>query len=312
LHSVLRPESVVAIVRRRAAWYESAVMARVRDYFEFVRFSHTVFALPFALASMAVAAGPERRGWPGGRTFLLIVAAMVCARTAAMGFNRSVDRKFDALNPRTAGRHLPAGRIGRVQAWMLVAASAAGFVAVTWWINPLCFYLSPVALAVVFFYSFTKRFTDWSHFFLGLALGLAPLGAWLAVTGQFAWPPVTLAAAVMFWLVGFDIIYATQDWEFDRQHGLRSLPARWGVAYSLGFARLAHAAAWVLLVGFGLISGLRAPYYVGLAVVLVCLLWQHCLARRPDERSLQTAFFRMNATISVVLWLAVATDVAWR
>src|ERR1041385_7024280 len=174
-------------------------MRAVRKYFEFVRFSHTVFALPFALAAMAVAAG-ERHGWPGRRTVLLILAAMGCARTAAMGLNRIADERFDALNPRTAGRDLPAGKIGRIEAWMLVVLCAAGLVVTSYFINRTCFVLSPVALAVVFFYSFTKRFTSFSHFFLGLSLALAPLGAWLAVRGDFSqpWPPVVLALAVVF------------------------------------------------------------------------------------------------------------------
>jgi len=283
-------------------------MAGIGTYFEFVRFSHTVFALPFALAAMVVAA----EGWPGWRTFLLILGAMVCARTAAMAFNRIADRKLDALNPRTAQRHLPAGKIGRLEAWGLVAASVAGFVAVTWFINPICFYLSPVALAVVFFYSFTKRFTSLSHFFLGLSLSLAPLGAWLAVRGEFAWTPVVLALAVVFWLVGFDIIYATQDYEFDRAHGLRSLPARWGIAGSLRFARLAHTGMGLALLGFGLISGMRVPYYAGLVIIFTCLVIQHRLARYRDPVSVNVAFFRMNAVISVVLLMAVITDVAWR
>lgn len=277
----------------------------MRKYFELVRFSHTVFALPFALAAMMVAA-QETGGWPGWRTFGLVVAAMVCARTAAMAFNRIVDRKFDALNPRTAGRHLPAGQIPLASARLLVCLSAVAFVAVTWWINRICFYLSPVALAVVFFYSYTKRFTDWSHVFLGLSLGLAPLGAWLAVRGEFGWPAVVLAAAVVFWLVGFDIIYATQDVEFDRQAGLRSLPARLGVAAALRVAQAAHALMAAGLVGFGLISAMRWPYYVGWAVIVICLVWQHFLARKQDPVSLNTAFFRMNAIISVVFVAAVA------
>jgi 4-hydroxybenzoate polyprenyltransferase len=283
----------------------------IRKYFEFVRFSHTVFALPFALASMVVAASANR-GWPGWRTFLLIVAAMVCARTAAMGFNRIVDRRFDALNPRTAGRHLPLGKIRLAGAWVLVCLSAAGFVVVTWYINPVCFYLSPVALLVVCFYSYTKRFTDLSHLFLGLALGIAPLGAWLAVRGQFDWPPCVLAAAVVFWLVGFDIIYATQDYEFDRSQGLRSLPARLGIAGSLRVAQVAHGVMAVLLVAFGLISNLHMPYYTGMAIIVVCLAVQHVLARKRDPVSLNAAFFRMNAIISTVFLGAVAVDVVWR
>jgi 4-hydroxybenzoate polyprenyltransferase len=280
----------------------------IRKYFEFVRFSHAVFALPFALASMAVAASATR-GWPGWRIFLLILAAMVCARTTAMGFNRIVDRRFDALNPRTAQRHLPEGRIHLASAWMLVCLSAVGLMVVTLFINPVCFYLSPVALLVVCFYSYTKRFTDFSHFFLGLALGIAPLGAWLAVRGQFAWPPGVLAAVVVFWLVGFDIIYATQDYEFDKSQGLHSLPARLGIDGGLRVARAAHGVMAVLLLAFGLISHLGVPYYFGLATILVCLVAQHVLARKQDPVSLNTAFFRMNAVISAVFLFAVVADV---
>lgn len=283
----------------------------LRKYLEFVRFSHTVFALPFALASMVVAASANH-GWPGRGTFLLILAAMVCARTAAMGFNRIVDREFDALNPRTEKRHLPVGKIGLASARVLVCLSAAGLVGVSWFINPLCFYLSPVALLVVFFYSFTKRFTDFSHFFLGLALGIAPLGAWLAVRGRFDWPPCVLAAAVVFWLVGFDIIYATQDYEFDKSEGLHSLPARLGIAGGLRISRAAHGVTGALLLGFGLISHLGVPYYLGLATIAICLVAQHVLARRQDPASLNIAFFRMNAVISAVFLFAVVADVISR
>jgi 4-hydroxybenzoate polyprenyltransferase len=284
----------------------------IRKYLEFVRFSHTVFALPFALAAMAVAARADR-GWPGWRTFLLILAAMACARTAAMAFNRVADRKHDALNPRTAQRHLPTGRIPVAGAWVLVIVSAAGLVVVTWFINPVCFYLSPVALAVVFFYSFTKRFTSFSHFFLGMSSSLAPLGAWLAVRGDFSqlWPPVVLALAVVLWLVGFDIIYATQDYEFDKTHGLRSLPVRWGIAGALRFALAAHAMMVAALLGFGLISGMRVPYYVGLVIIITCLGVEHRLAQDRDPASVNVAFFRMNALVSVVLLMAVILDVAW-
>lgn len=284
-------------------------MAGIAKYFEFVRFSHTVFALPFALASMVVAARANR-GWPGWRTFLLILAAMVCARTAAMGFNRIVDRRLDALNPRTAQRHLPSGQIALANAWALVVVSALGLGYVSWLINPLCGWLSPVALLIVFFYSFTKRFTDFSHIFLGLALGIAPLGAWLAVRGRIDWPPCVLALAVVFWLVGFDIIYATQDWEFDESRGLHSLPVRLGIAPSLQVARAAHAIMAVLLLAFGLISSLRVPYYIGLGIILVCLVGQHRLARKRDPISLNVAFFRMNAVISAVFLGAVVVDVA--
>jgi 4-hydroxybenzoate polyprenyltransferase len=283
----------------------------LRKYLEFVRFSHTLFALPFALASMAVAARADH-GWPGWRTFFLILAAMVCARTTAMGFNRIVDRKIDALNPRTAKRHLPQGKIKLGNAWALVCLSAVGLIAVAWFINPICFYLSPVALVVVCFYSYTKRFTDFSHLFLGLALGIAPLGAWLAVRGQFAWPPGVLAAAVVFWLVGFDIIYATEDYDFDRSQGLHSMPARVGIVGGLRAARAAHGVMAALLLAFGLISDLGVPYYLGLAIISVCLVAQHILARKQDPVSLNTAFFRMNAIISAVFLVAVVADVITR
>jgi len=274
----------------------------IAKYFEFVRFSHTVFALPFALASMTVAA----HGWPGWRRFLLILTAMMCARTAAMGFNRIVDRKFDAQNPRTAGRHLPTGEISVFGAWCLVLGACTGLVVTTWFINWICFVLSPVALVIVFFYSLTKRFTDFSHVFLGLALAVAPVGAWLAVTGRLDWPPVVLAGAVVLWLTGFDIIYATQDFEFDRQAGLRSLPVRLGIEGSLRVARWAHAAMAVALALFGVESGMRWMYYAGLAVIVACLAAQHALARKQDPVSLNVAFFRMNAIISLVFLVAVA------
>ena len=283
-------------------------MWSLKKYFEFVRFSHTVFALPFALAAMVVAA----HGWPNWRTFLLILAAMVCARTTAMGFNRIVDRQFDAQNPRTAQRHLPTGKIPVTGAWSLVIASAAGMVAASYCINRICFALSPVALLIVFFYSWTKRFTDFTHFFLGLALAVAPVGAWLAVTGSFAWPPVILALAVVWWLAGFDIIYATQDYDADRQLGLHSLPVRWGIAGSLRFARWAHAVMWLTLAGFGLVAGLRWTYFVGLVIIAVCLVYEHRLARRGDPVSVNAAALRVNGMISVVFLAAVVVDVIWR
>ena len=196
----------------------------------FVKLSHTVFALPFALGSMALAAR-ETRGWPGWRLFLLIVAAVTLARTCAMSFNRIVDRKFDAENPRTAARHLPAGEISLASAWTLCGLTAAGFCAVAWQINFICLLLSPVALAVVCFYSLTKRFTDFTHLYLGAALALAPIGAWLAVRGTLHLAPIVLALAVVCWLAGFDIIYALQDYEFDKKRGLHSLVVRWGPKY---------------------------------------------------------------------------------
>jgi 4-hydroxybenzoate polyprenyltransferase len=201
-----------------------------------------------------------------------------------------------------------------VSAWWLVIGAAVGLVVVSYFINGICFALSPVALAIVLFYPFTKRFTDFSHFFLGLGLSVAPVGAWLAVRGRFTqlWPPMVLALAVVFWLVGFDIIYATQDYESDKALGLRSLPVRLGIAGSLRFARWAHAVMAVLLLGFGLISQMGWPYYAGWTAIVVCLVHQHRLARNQDPVSVNAAFFRMNAVISVVLLAAVVADVVLR
>ncbi len=284
----------------------------------FVRFSHTVFALPFALASMALAAR-ENRGWPGWRTFLLILAAMVCARTCAMAFNRIVDRKFDKENPRTAGRHLPTGQISLANAVALCAASAGALIVAAYFLNPICFWLSPVALAVICFYSLTKRFTDFTHVFLGVALALAPIGAWLAVKGTFAWwplqdsalLPLLLAVAVVLWLVGFDIIYALQDYEFDRTHGLHSLVVRWGPKNALNAAFLAHMIMWAVLVGFGLLSRFHVAYFGGVLIILVSLLFEHLLARWRDQKWIDVAFFRLNALISMVFLIVTVAEVVF-
>ena len=288
----------------------------IQKWGSFVRFPHTVFALPFALAAMMVAAR-DNHGWPGWKIFGLILAAMVSARTCAMAFNRIVDRKFDALNPRTASRHLPTGQISLAGAITLYVLSATGLVVAGYFLNSLCFYLSPIALVVICFYSLTKRFTDYTHVFLGIALALAPVGAWLAVRGANVstleiLQMTVLALAVVLWLVGFDIIYATQDYESDKQHGLRSLPVRLGIERSLWFARLAHAVMGVALLGFGLISNRRVPYYVGLSIIGLCLVVQHVVARKRDPVSLNVAFFRMNAIISVVFLGAVVADVAMK
>jgi 4-hydroxybenzoate polyprenyltransferase len=304
------------------------MFAVVQKWLSFVRFSHTVFALPFALAAMAVAAR-DRRGWPGWRTFLLILAAMVCARTCAMAFNRIVDRKFDAVNPRTANRHLPTGQISLAGAWTFWALSAAGLVAASWFINTLCFVLSPVALFIVCFYSLTKRFTDYTHIFLGVALALAPIGAWIAVTGGFNfWPeccaenhlplqhsaflPLLLAVIVVFWLIGFDIIYALQDYEFDKAHGLHSLVVAWGPKNALTAAFLAHMVMCGLLLAFGLLCRFRIAYLVGWFLILGCLVLEHWIARRRSLNWINTAFFRLNAVISLVFLIVTVAEVVFK
>jgi len=289
----------------------------------FVKFSHTVFALPFALASMMLAAR-DQHGWPGWRVFLLVLAAMVSGRTCAMAFNRIVDRRFDALNPRTAGRHLPAGAISMTSAVSLCLLSGAALVAASWMLNPLCFALSPVALFFICFYSLTKRFTDFTHVWLGIALAIAPVGAWLAVKGgveflpmidgklklsHSAFVPLVLALSVLLWLFGFDIIYATQDYEFDRTQGLRSLVVRWGPKNALGVAFIAHLLLWILLAIFGALAAFRLAYWLGLMVIGVLLLAEHLLARRRDTRSVNIAFFKLNGTISTLFLSLVAVEV---
>jgi 4-hydroxybenzoate polyprenyltransferase len=291
-------------------------LSSLRKWGSFVRFSHTVFALPFALAAMLVAAR-DHRGWPGWKTFGLVLAAMVCARTCAMAFNRIVDRKFDALNPRTASRHLPAGQISLASAVLLCALSGAGLIAASWFLNPLCFYLSPVALVLVCFYSLTKRFTDYTHVFLGIALALAPIGAWLAVRGAEVSPleifqMTTLAAAVILWLVGFDIIYALQDYEFDKSHGLRSLVVAWGPQNALAAAFLAHMVMCGLLFGFGFLCGFRLAYLLGWFLIVGCLVMEHWIARRRSLNWINIAFFRLNALIGVVFLVVVAAEVIFQ
>lgn len=288
-------------------------LSTLQKWGSFVRFSHTVFALPFALAAMLVAER-DNRGWPGWRVFGLILVAMVCARTCAMAFNRIVDRKFDALNPRTKNRHLPAGQISVTSAVSLCVLSAAGFLAASWFLNLACFYLSPVALIAVCFYSLTKRFTDYTHVFLGIALALAPVGAWLAVkgtniSGMEILQVSVLSLAVILWLVGFDIIYALQDYEFDKSHGLRSLVVAWGPQNALTAAFLAHMAMCGLLLGFGLLCHFRIAYIIGWLLIVGCLVLEHWIARRRSLNWINVAFFRLNALVGVVFLVVVATEV---
>jgi 4-hydroxybenzoate polyprenyltransferase len=267
----------------------------------FVRFSHTIFALPFALGSVLVAAG----GIPSLRTLGWVLLAMVLARTAAMSFNRLVDWEIDKRNPRTAGRHLI---LPKTWGWGLMAVCSAGFVAASHAINPVCFWLSPVALALIFFYSLTKRFTALCHFFLGLALAAAPVGGWLAVRGHFEWPPLVLALAVLLWVAGFDLIYATQDHEFDRAEGLHSIVVRIGIRRSLLLAQMLH---WLMLAGlaaFGIAAGLGRIYHGGLFLIAGALVYEHRSAARQDVDGINRAFFQSNAFVGLVFAGSIALD----
>lgn len=288
----------------------SSLLSALRTWAEFVKFSHTLFALPFALAAMAVAAR-EHKGWPGWRLFGLILIALVAARTCAMAFNRIADREFDRANPRTAARHLPTGQVSLAGAWTLCLLGGAGLIGASYFINSLCFYLSPLALLIICFYSLTKRFTDFTHIYLGVALALAPLGAWLAVKGSIALSPIILALAVVGWLIGFDIIYAIQDYEFDRKHGLHSLVVRWGIDNALQFAFLCHVAMCLLLALFGLLSRFRVAYSVGMVIIVGSLVFEHWLARRRSLRWINTAFFRLNALTSIVFLIVTVAEVVF-
>jgi 4-hydroxybenzoate polyprenyltransferase len=251
-----------------------------RDFLELVKFSHTVFALPFALASMLVAA----QGFPQWRIFAWILVAMIGARTAAMGFNRIVDRHIDARNPRTAIREIPAGRVSVGQASVLVLVSAALFMWAASQLNTLALLLSPVTLLALFFYSYCKRFTHWAHFVLGLCLGIAPVGAWVAVRGVIEIAPCVLAAAVIFWVAGFDVIYATMDDEFDRSEGIHSLVQTLGIARALNAARIFHAIFVALLAGFGALAGMSTLFFVGVVAIALFLIYEHRLVDASDLR----------------------------
>jgi 4-hydroxybenzoate polyprenyltransferase len=266
-----------------------------------VKFSHSIFALPFALSGAALAAAQTGIGW---RQVFWIVVAMVGARNAAMGFNRLADHRLDAINPRTAERELPRGRLSRGAVWAFTSVLAALFVLAAFMLNPLCGWLSPLALAIVFGYSFTKRFTWGSHLVLGLALAIAPVGGWLAVSGKFSWVAWLLGGAVLFWVAGFDVVYACQDVDFDNRHGLLSIPASFGVPRALLLARLFHIGAVAALAGVGWLAALHPVYWLGWLTICLLLAWEHRLVRADDLSRIGVAFFNMNGVISV-LYLAV-------
>jgi 4-hydroxybenzoate polyprenyltransferase len=278
-----------------------SVMARLRTVLEMIKFEHTLFALPFALLGMVLAA----RGLPSWRTLAWIVVAMVGARSAAMAFNRLVDRHIDARNPRTAGRALPAGQLTPAFVAGFVAASVALFLVAAWQLNPLALRLAPVALGVLLLYSYTKRFTAWCHLVLGLALAGAPLGAWIAVRGDVTATPVLL------WVAGFDILYALQDLDFDRASGLHSIPARLGVRGSLAVSALLHLGTLALLAALPgtYPPGLGIAYWAGVAGCALLLAWQHWIVRPHDLSRLDAAFFTANGVLSAWLFLATAVDV---
>ena len=272
----------------------------IARFLRLIRFSHTIFALPFALGALVVAA----KGWPSLRVLSLMILCMVFARTAAMLFNRLVDWSLDQRNPRTASRHLLVSkRAGQV----FLVLSSAGFVVAAAAINRLTFILAPIALALIFFYSVTKRFTSATHFFLGLALAIAPVGAWIAQTGRIDLTPLLLGAGVICWVAGFDLIYATQDYDFDRREGIRSLVVKLGIAGSLRLAQLLHLLTFFALIGFGLSARLGALYYWSMPLIAAALFYEH-KTDKLDLAGINRAFFQSNAFVSAVFLLAVCLD----
>jgi 4-hydroxybenzoate polyprenyltransferase len=271
---------------------------------EMIKWEHSVFALPFALCGAMLAAG----GWPSFHQLLWIVIAMVAARSAAMSFNRLADASIDAANPRTQTRALPAGILTHGFVRSFVLFSAALFLLAAWELNRLAFLLSPVALAVLLLYSYTKRFTRWSHVVLGFALGIAPAAAWIAVRGSLDGRILLLTAAVTFWVAGFDVLYACQDLDFDRSAGLHSIPRYCGVGRSLWIARLFHALMLALLLLLVWAFALGAIAITGVGAVLLLIAYEHSLVSKDDLSKLNAAFFAMNGVISVVFFVFVALD----
>jgi 4-hydroxybenzoate polyprenyltransferase len=275
------------------------MLNRVGLILKMIKIEHTVFALPFACMGAFLAA----RGWPTSRQFFWILVAMVGIRSAAMAFNRLVDAKLDAANQRTRMREIPRGVLKKSDVWVFVAASAVVFVLAAYQLNRLCFILSPVALAFTFFYSYTKRFTWLSHLILGGAIGLAPIGGWVAVAGSFHPIAFLLGAAVLFWIAGFDIVYGCQDYEFDCNYMLKSIPQRWGIARALRISELCHLITFALLVTVGVMASLGPVYYIGLVLILAFLVVQHLIVSPEDLSRVNVSFFTMNGLISLVIFV---------
>ena len=288
-------------------------MNRVRTVLEMIKFEHSLFALPFALTGALLAARATRHSWPTVNQILWIVVAMVAARSAAMTINRIVDIRYDRENPRTRQRALPTGALSVSFAWVFTLVAVAVFLIAAWQLNPLALKLAPLALAILFLYSFTKRFTSWSHLFLGFALGISPAAAWIAVTGGLDLRMLILCAAVTLWVGGFDVLYACQDIDYDRRTGLYSIPKRFGIAKALLIARVMHAGVAALLAWLAASFTLPWPAWVGSAVVAVLLAYEHSLVKANDLSKLDAAFFTVNGYISMLFllfWGAAAA--VWR
>jgi 4-hydroxybenzoate polyprenyltransferase len=280
-------------------------MRKLKIILEMIKFEHTVFALPFAIMSAFIA----EEGLPPLTKLGWILVAMVGARSCAMAFNRLADAEIDSQNPRTATRAIPAGLITKGAVWFFTLVSAGLLVCAAWRLNPLAFALSPVALAVIMGYSFTKRFTALSHLWLGLALSISPVGAWIAIKGQFDWTPIILCCVVLLWTAGFDIIYACQDVNFDRKHGLHSIPARIGIRWALWVSSALHVIAVLLLFGIPLLTELGLFYYIGVGIVVLIFIYEHAIVKPHDLSRVNLAFFTLNGMISLVLMALSIADI---
>jgi len=283
------------------------ISAKIENYLSLVKFAHTIFALPFALLgfSLATIHHSDSLSW---QLLLLVILCMLFARNAAMSFNRWADRDIDEVNPRTAQREIPAKIIKQQSALAFCLINAVLFIAATWFINPLCFYLSPLALLIILGYSLTKRFTAFSHFVLGMGLALAPTGAYLAVTGTFDWIPVIISLAVLCWVSGFDIIYALQDDDFDRENHLRSIPVLLGRKRALNLSFILHIVTALLLIAAGWEGNFKSVYWVGLGIFSVLLFYQHTIVKYNDLRRVNMAFFTLNGIASIVFSAFAITD----
>ena len=284
------------------------ILRKLQITLDMIRFEHTLFALPFAFIGALLA----RKGLPTGWELTWIVLAMVGARSSAMAFNRIADVRYDKLNPRTSNRALPRGTLSMQFAIVFTIAMSFLFIFAAWQLNSLCFYLSFPTLAILLLYSYTKRFTALSHVVLGFAIGCAPLAAWLGIRGEFAWPPILLSGAVMFWVAGFDLIYALQDIEFDQSLKLFSLPSKLGIKPALHISTLFHGATVALLVATARITNLGWITYAGIAIVAGILYWEHRLVTPDDLSRVNVAFFNLNGFISILLLLTFAGDILIR
>ncbi len=281
-----------------------SIFKKTSDYLRLIRFSHSIFALPFAFTGALVAA----EGIPSLRQIFWITMAMVGARSGAMGLNRIIDKRIDALNPRTQNRELPRGVIRTWEAVVFTCFSLAIFVLSAYELNPLCFKLSPLAILVLLIYPYTKRFTALSHIILGLALALAPLGAWIAIKGSIDVEIIPLSVAVLFWVAGFDIFYALQDIDFDRRYGLFSIPSRLGINKSLWIARLFHMITIIMLFSLVPIFNLKGLYLTGVFIAMAILLYEHSLVKASDLSKIDIAFFNMNGYMSITVFLFTLFD----